>query len=412
MSETKLSTELAESVAAYIESVKANMPPCLIRSAINKNQFKREKFSSSEIAAFNYVDLVAFLIWYDSSSLVYENDQLYLKSNRKCVVKPEGIYDLSTLAMFNPIAALMVFYRMSKEAAHFAINQFSKLPQRSIAQFIELFYPNAHTSDLPTDRNLSYILLKDLLHQAKSQEKAKSIIYSVLEGQYHIDRGIVTELLYHRLVAVDNNLDICFLRYSGKHVVGIARLRKEDNYVSYKEYVSMSKRHSGFVYEIGTSKISKKYKDLYIFDGVIEMLSYVTLSKSNCVTKLNNESICMSAHGNLAIELCSMSTLSYGKSSYHSKLDISLYPFLNENPDIWHIWFGFNSNNYTFNSNLREQLSHAKSTNLQEQLRDFSANCGTVNVYTWNQMLTIIYNAAETRKNNPDTPNKTFKETQ
>ena len=63
MSETKLSPELAESVAAYIESVKANMPPCLIRSAVIKKQFKREEFSSSQIAAFNYVDLVAFLIY-------------------------------------------------------------------------------------------------------------------------------------------------------------------------------------------------------------------------------------------------------------------------------------------------------------------------------------------------------------
>ena len=394
MSETKLSTELTESVAAYIESVKANMPHCLIRSAIIRNQFERKKFSSSEIAAFNCVDLVAFLIWYDNSSLVYENDQLYLKSNRKCVVKPEGIYDLSTLQMFNPIAALMVFYGMSKEAAFFAINQFSKLSQRSIAQFIELFYPNVHTSDLPTDRDLSYILLKDLLHQAKSQEKAKSLIYSVLEGQYHIDRGIVTDLIFHRLVALDDNLDICFLRFEGKHVVGITRLRKKDNYVSYKECVSMSKRHSGFVYEIGTSRISKKYKDLYIFDGVIEMLSYATLSKNNHVTKLNNESICISANGNLTVELCSMSTLSYGKSSFHSKLDVSLFPFLN-NLDIWHIWFGFNNNNYTFNSNLREQLSHTKSTNLQERLRDFSASCDTVNVYTWNQMLTIIRNADE-----------------
>ena len=409
MSETKLSPELAESVAAYIESVKANMPPCLIRSAVIKNQFKREKFSSSQIAAFNYVDLVAFLIWYDNSSIVYENDQLYLKSNRKCVVKPEGIYDLSTLVRFAPIPALMMFYRMSKEAAYFAIDQFSKLPQRNIAQYIELFYPNVHTSDLPTDRNLSYILLKDLLHQPKSQEKAKSIIYSVLEGQYHIDRGIITELLYHRLVAVDeNNLDICFLRYEGKHVVGITRLRKKDNYVSYKEIVSMSKRHSGFIYEIGASKISKKYKDLYIFDGVIEILSYVTLSKTNRVTKINNESVCMSACGNLAVELCSMSTLSYGKSSYHSKLDISLYPFLNENPDIWHIWFGFNSNNYTFNENLRDQLSHAKSTNLQEQLRDFSASCGTVNVYTWNGMLEIITNAENAKKNS----DKSIEETQ
>ena len=394
MSETKISPELAESVAAYIESVKANMPPCLIRSAVIKNQFKREKFSSSQIAAFNYVDLVAFLIWYDNSSLVYENDQLYLKSNRQCVVKPEGIYDLSTLVRFAPIPALMMFYRMSKEAAYFAIDQFSKLPQRNIAQYIELFYPNVHTSDLPTDRNLSYILLKDLLHQPKSQEKAKSIIYSVLEGQYHIDRGIVTDLIFHRLVALDDNLDICFLRFEGKHVVGITRLRKKDNYVSYKECVSMSKRRSGFVYEIGTSRISKKYKDLYIFDGVIEMLSYVTLSKSNCVTKLNNESICISANGNLTVELCSMSTLSYGKSSFHSKLDVSLFPFLN-NLDIWHIWFGFNNNNYTFNSNLREQLSHTKSTNLQERLRDFSASCDTVNVYTWNQMLTIIRNADE-----------------
>ena len=156
----------------------------------------------------------------------------------------------------------------------------------------------------------------------------------------------------------------------------------------------MSKRRSGFVYEIGTSRISKKYKDLYIFDGVIEMLSYVTLSKSNCVTKLNNESICISANGNLTVELCSMSTLSYGKSSFHSKLDVSLFPLLN-NLDIWHIWFGFNNNNYTFNSNLREQLSHTKSTNLQERLRDFSASCDTVNVYTWNQMLTIIRNADE-----------------
>ena len=111
MSETKISPELAESVAAYIESVKANMPPCLIRSAVIKNQFKREKFSSSQIAAFNYVDLVAFLIWYDNSSIVYENDQLYLKSNRKCVVKPEGIYDLSTLVRFAPIPALIPFFR-------------------------------------------------------------------------------------------------------------------------------------------------------------------------------------------------------------------------------------------------------------------------------------------------------------
>ena len=297
MSENSFNPAVMNAVAAYIKRVEANMPQCLIKNGIINNKFERKKFSPSEIAAFNYVDLISFLVWYDNSSLVYLHRQLYLKSNPKCVVKPEGIYDLSTMAMFRPLAALKFFYGMSKEAACFAIYTFSRLSQYDIARYVELHYPDAHKSELPAGRDLSYILKNDLLYHAETQEKAKGILYSVLAGEYHIDRGIVTHLIYHRLVALDDNLDICFLTYEGKQVVGITKLRKKDNYVSYKEYVSMSKRFSGFVYEIGDARISKKYKDAYIFDGVIEMLSYATLSKNNRVTKLNNESICISARG-------------------------------------------------------------------------------------------------------------------
>jgi hypothetical protein len=389
-------------VAAYVKRVEANMPQCLIKNRIINNQFERNKFSPSEIAAFNYVDLISFLVWYDNSSLVYLHRQLYLKSNPKCVVKPEGIYDLSTMAMFRPLAALTVFYDMSKEAACFAIYTFSRLSQYDIARYVEIHYPDVHKSELPAGRDLSYILKNDLLYHAETQEKAKSILYSVLAGEYHIDRGIVTHLIYHRLVALDDNLDICFLTYEGKQVVGITKLRKKDNYVSYKEYVSMSKRFSGFVYELGDARISKKYKDAYIFDGVIEMLSYATLSKKECVTKLNNDSICLSTNGNLAVELCSMSTLDNNKTKAVSKLDVNLSPLLNKSPDIWQIWFGFNSNCYIFNETLRRQLRYKKTTNLQEQLSKFSEKCGTVNVYTWNEMLRIKIKSDENNKNSTD----------
>ena len=152
-----------------------------------------------------------------------------------------------------------------------------------------------------------------------------------------------------------------------------------------------------------------KVKDLYLFDNIIEMLSYASLSKTKHVPRLNDASICMSTNGNLAVEMCSMGTLRNGINSPDSKLDVNISPFLDKNEDLWQIWFGFNSDCYTFKDNLRYQLRYKKSTNLQEKLRDFSLSCGTVNVYTWNSMLEIISNAEERKKNPPDAQDKTNK---
>ena len=406
MSDTNYSAELLENFSTYVKRLKINIPPCLIKDAIIKNQFERKTLSPSEKAALNYVDCIAFLFWYDESNLIMKHRQLYLKSNPKCIVKPEGIYDLSTMSMFSPIAALMVFYGMSSEAAYFALYQFSRLMKHNLSRYLEIFYGDAYASNLPSGGDLNYILKKDLLCRDESHDKATNIIYGVLAGQYHIDREIITDLIHQRLVALDENLDICFIRMEETRVIGITRLRKKDNYVHGKEYVSMTKRFSGFVYEIGSSRVSKKYKDLYLFDSIIEMLSYASLSKTKHVPRLNDASICMSTNGNLAVEMCSMGTLRNGINSPDSKLDVNISPFLDKNEDLWQIWFGFNSDCYTFKDNLRYQLRYKKSTNLQEKLRDFSLSCGTVNVYTWNSMLEIISNAEKSRKNNSDTPEK------
>lgn len=53
-----------------------------------------------------------------------------------------------------------------------------------------------------------------------------------------------------------------------------------------------------------------------------------------------------------------MGTLRNGINSPDSKLDVNTSPFLDKNEDLWQIWFGFNSDCYTFKDNLRYQLRY------------------------------------------------------
>jgi four helix bundle protein len=62
------------------------------KARLFKNQFSKPHYLPRDIEQLKAVDNIHALVWYDENALSYEEDRLFFKDHKYCIIYSEGVY--------------------------------------------------------------------------------------------------------------------------------------------------------------------------------------------------------------------------------------------------------------------------------------------------------------------------------
>ena len=184
--------------------------------------------------------------------------------------------------------------------------------------------------------------------------------YAVLHKRFGIDRAVITEFIYRKYLLMDTNQNLCFVTYSQGNIIAVAHRVQEKSYNA-EEHQS-TKRNIGFQYASSGDADSDMYRNVYVFENVIDLMSYLSLTRMGKVPPIEKASCLLTLHG-----------LTNG----------AIYNFICEHPEVKTI-YGCLGNDMTAIKaahSIRQREYH----DMQPILREFSLEHGYVR--NWNEML-------------------------
>ena len=339
-------------------------PAVHIEQQVESGCFPRPHYTPRDIEKFNSLNMVQLLVWYDEASLVYDGKMLTLKEHPHCIVFAEGIYDTVTYRKYQVVDALVNLLGFKFPQACFISKNFlEEVSFRAIRAYCEHKYPNALKASLNNNYNFNDLLTQNLFEHENTQ--SLRIAYAVLNKRFGIDRAVITEFIYRRYLLMDEPQNLCFVTYSQKNIIAVARRMHEKNYNA--EVYQSTKRNIGFQYASLEDAESDVYRNVYVFENVIDLMSYLSLVRLGKVPPIEKTSCLLTLHG-----------LTNG----------AIYNFIGEHPEVKRI-YGCMGNDMTA-INAAHSIRQREYHDMQPILRDFSFD--HVYVRNWNEMLKQIKN--------------------
>lgn len=245
------------------------------------NRFKRKHISRAMVDKVNQSNLAELLYWVDENSIIYKNGQFVMTEDNHVVIYQNMTYNHYTGETFNPLNALMAYYGYSFPQAFYVANHFVyKVGKLPIHEQLEAMQAEKAQHEEQPDIDLNYILDADLLHSPSRSTKAAALArtYAYLCNTRGIDRDLVSHIIHKRLLAMDAVENLCFLTYRDGNVIAITK-KGTNQYRPFKQNL-VAKKHTGFFY--GSSTV-KEFQEVYIFEAIVDLFSYITLVKRGLV---------------------------------------------------------------------------------------------------------------------------------
>ena len=258
-------------------------PQNLIVQTVLNNRFKKKHISTKLVDKLNtHCNLIQLLVWWDESSLLYRHKQFVLADTPRCIVYDTLVYDHYTGVTTNPVSTLMTYYDLSFPQAVYVANHFlTKVSKLDMEQYIFDEYINKELFAAGTDGiDLDYILKTDLTQSTFPATKADALkkVYAYLCKTRCIDRDLVTHFLKKRYLGLDISNLLCFYTYRGDEVIAVTK-KGINPKLSFKQNL-VKEKHTGFFY--GSSTV-KEFKEVYVFESCVDLLSFLTLVKKGFV---------------------------------------------------------------------------------------------------------------------------------
>lgn len=246
---------------------------------------KHKHFSSSKIDTICNCDLQQLLYWYDDSTLDYQNKQFVLSADGEVIIYPNIGYNFYTGKAYTPLQVLTDELHISYADALYLLNYFyykvKKAPlNAALTGWTALSYSGRCATGKNDSLDLDYIIEEDLFNSTDTETKAyaykRAIAY--LCDRRHIDKDIVLNLIKQGFLKMDKQHNLCFVGYADPfqkvEVISITKKGTTDkrfcpNYI--KEH------HTGFFYAKKDYLEAQQYKELYIFESPVDLLSFLTL---------------------------------------------------------------------------------------------------------------------------------------
>ncbi len=243
-------------------------------------------YSVSTIRTISKSDLQQFLLWYDETLLEYRNTRFILSTDNEIVVYPNMAYNHYMGKTYTHIQLLVEKIGLAYADALYLLNYFYyKVKKQPLQLQLDAWSAQSYSSRLPDGKNetldLDFILTEDLFNQPDVKAYAYKRAIAYLCGTRHIDKDIVLNLIKQGFIKMDKQYNLSFVAYTDpfnkKEVISISKKG-----MSAERFCpNFTKVHNeGFFYARRAFLESHDYKELTIFESVIDLLSYLTLVKS------------------------------------------------------------------------------------------------------------------------------------
>ena len=270
--------------------------PNKIASTVLNNRFKRKHITPKQVDKLNtHCNLIQLLIWWDESSIQYRRKQFVLKDTPRCHVFESLVYDTYTGVTTNPISTLMTYYDMSFPQAVYVANYFlTKVSKLDMECYIQLEYIDKELFAADTGIDLNYILQADQTQSTLPDVKAAALrkVYAYLCNTRRIDRDLVTHFLKQKYIGLDASNLLCFYSYRGDDVIAVTK-KGINPRITFKQNL-VREKHTGFLYGSSTTA---EFKEVFVFESCVDLLSFLTLAKNGYIPKLPMEACYISLNG-------------------------------------------------------------------------------------------------------------------
>ena len=263
------------------------MDKSLNGKTILQRRKKYKHYSKQTINTICNSDLQQLLYWYDISILDYRNNLFYLSSDDKIVIYPNMGYDHYSGKTYTPLQLLTDVLQLSYPDALFLLNYFYyKIPKQPIKTELDNWSCLSFSGRCATGRNpslnLESIITENLFTASDESRKAYSYrrMIAYLHDTRHIDKDIMLNFIKQSFLMMDKNYNLCFVAYADpfhkKDVIAISKKGTTEkrfcpNYV---------KEHGeGFFYAQKEFLETQNYRELYIFESPIDLMSFLSLEK-------------------------------------------------------------------------------------------------------------------------------------
>ena len=316
------------------------------------------RYSQEEINALNSINLVEFCIYISEKAVSYQADRLVVRKYPHVVIYPEGFYDTKQRKRVNAINGLKEYFGFDfLQACYMLQRYYDGDAILNMDSYVKKYYPLAYNSSLSFDFNLNYMLKYNLLDY-KNNNSLK-MVYSVLHNRMYIDRDVISRFLHTKKLIVNNKFDLCFLEYENENIITVTKK------LQYKKHMAIEvetvKRNTTFTW-IDKEKCS--YYNVYVFEDVYQIMSYLTLINKALVPPLEPNSVMLSLNG----------TSFYALKSY-----------LHENQKVKAVYACLSNTADSIKSIKDIPFDADKVINMQTHLKDYTAKYEFVK--TWNDML-------------------------
>ena len=344
----------------------STIPPSK-KQHILERKYAPKHISGYDLDKVNECDLIQVVLFWEADSVEYVDRRFRMKAYPTCYIYKEGAYDVYKGHFFNVCDALKKYYRLDFKQAYAVLDLFmrSESDQMSIATYLDQHYADME-KELPAAQNyMKVILSKNLYEQPDNNSYTRSFAY--LHTKRGIDCDLILKFRDEGYMMMDSNHNLCFLRREGDTADGKLVGLTQWGTCSNQKYI----RHYGLYRNVGffyAEKETTLYEDLYVFENVIEMMSFLSLvhmnvftlqSKNNCFLTLNGRNVlCMSR-------------------------------FLRSHPEIKKVFSCVRNSNNNNLPNKIERYSYRKTENMSWVLRDYNLTHYS-DLQTWNDLLCML----------------------
>ena len=235
-------------------------------------------------------DLQQFLLWYDESLLELRGRNFVLNQENikdTIVVYPNMGYAPYTGRSFTPIEVLVDVLGIGYADALYGLNYFYyKVEKQPLAtqlvNWSALSYSNRCAAGKNETLDLNTILTEDLFQSQVTDQKnyayTRAIAY--LSNRRGISTDIVLNFIKQGFLKMDKQYNLCFVAYADPFAKQEVTAISKKGTTEKKFCPNYVKEHNeGFFYARKDALESRSYRELYIFESPIDLLSFLTLEQ-------------------------------------------------------------------------------------------------------------------------------------
>ena len=244
--------------------------------------FDKVRYTRSQLDAFEDVNLIALLHWLYGTRLKKVDMWLTITGQPNLIVFPEAVYDRVNRRVYGPIEALKLLFNYNFPQSCYVISRFFDFAIADVSEQCAKMYPEQMHSRLLEFFNLNAVLDDNLLtSKTQGSQKARQIAFGTLHQELGISRSVIAALIAERRLAINKQFVFCFLQYQDGKVVTNTKYKNNIN-GEFAFSVDTVNRDATFT-KMYKPKDEQAIRDVYVFENIIELLSFLSLVEAKVI---------------------------------------------------------------------------------------------------------------------------------